>query len=128
MILALCLQTLCPVPQFSGSLTRNDSDCWDEIEWYDLRPKPTWEELVAAWPSAELEVKKIRESDWVPTELAWVAEQLERHEDGGPDLIATPDEMREYRRAIKDWKNHPDFPEMLKRPERPHNSATLRLE
>lgn len=127
MILALALAKTCPAPQFSGSLTRNDLDCWKEVEWYDFRPKPTWEELCAAWPLAEKELRASQESDWIPIELAWVAEQLERHEDGEPDLISTPELLREYRREVKAWKTHPDFPEMSKRPPRPHNSTTQLL-
>lgn len=127
MILAACLTLVCPAPKFSGSLTNNDSDCWDSVDWYDSRPKPTWEELCAVWPQVEKQMKAAVEADWVPGELAWVAEQLERHEDGESDLISTPELLREYRKAVKSWKDHPDFPEMSKRPERPHNSQTLRL-
>lgn len=127
MILSACLSLLCPTPQFSGSLTNNDPDCWDSVEWYDSRPKPTWAELVSVWPQVQRELKTRAESEWVPDELAWVAEQLERHEDGEPDLISTPELLREYRRAVKAWKTHPDFPEMSKRPPRPHNSTTQPL-
>lgn len=127
MILASCLEKLVPAPKMSGSLTRNDEVAWDDVVWEDSRPKPTWGELVAIWPEVERDRKAFAEADWVPGELAWVAEQLERHEDGEPDLISTPELLREYRRAVKTWKNHPDFPEMSKRPERPHNSQTQRL-
>lgn len=127
MILAECLNLLCPTPQFSGSLTQNDEGCWEEVLWFDSRPKPTWVQLCEIWPEAERRVKAQIEADWVPGELAWVAEQLERHEDREPDLISTPELLREYRRAVKSWKDHPDFPEMSKRPERPHNSQTQRL-
>lgn len=127
MILASCVDRLVPSPKMSGSLTRNDEIAWEEVVWDDPRPKPTWEELVAVWPQVEKEIQARIEADWVPVELAWVAEQLERHEDGEDDLISTPELLREYRRAVKSWKNHPDFPEMSKRPERPHNSQTQRL-
>lgn len=49
MDIALALESLVPAVQYGGSLTANIREAYNALRWEDERPKPTWEEIEAAW-------------------------------------------------------------------------------
>jgi hypothetical protein len=56
MDIAACVEKLCPNPQFKGSATIPDRADWEGREWIDARPRPSWIELQAIWPTVEQEI------------------------------------------------------------------------
>lgn len=49
MDVALGIEALVPAAQYYGSTTANTEECFDLLDWFDERPKPTWDETVAAY-------------------------------------------------------------------------------
>ncbi|MDU9022181.1 tail fiber assembly protein [Pseudomonas corrugata] len=49
MDVAFAIERLLYAAQYFGSLTANTRKAFDDLTWNDERPKPTWEELEAAW-------------------------------------------------------------------------------
>ncbi len=47
------LQYLLSAPQFGGCIEENQEEEYDALRWEDERPKPSWAEIVAAWPAAQ---------------------------------------------------------------------------
>lgn len=48
MDLALAIDALVPAAEYGGSTTGNDRGGFDALDWKDRRPKPSWDEIVAA--------------------------------------------------------------------------------
>ncbi|MBN8995933.1 MAG: hypothetical protein J0H94_11970 [Rhizobiales bacterium] len=48
MDLAIAIEALVPAAQYGGSTTANDQAAFDALDWIDERPRPTWDQLVAA--------------------------------------------------------------------------------
>lgn len=44
--------------EFGGSVTANTQEAWDAVDWEDSRPKPTWDQLCAAYPAYLSEQQK----------------------------------------------------------------------
>lgn len=65
-----------PEPQFFGRLMSRDD--YDNIEWVDARPKPTWDELVAA----NAEAVAAKEAETLAAETEVVAENAMRTKHG----------------------------------------------
>lgn len=53
MDVAWTLQVLLPGPKYLGSCLDNQQASYDALLWQDERTKPTWAELLAAWPAAQ---------------------------------------------------------------------------
>jgi hypothetical protein len=49
MDVALGIEALIPAAQYYGSTTANTEKCFDELDWLDQRPKPTWAAVVEAY-------------------------------------------------------------------------------
>jgi len=58
MDVALVLARLVPAAQYGGCLTGNTRKEFEALRWEDPRPKPVWDDLVAAWPVIEAEIEK----------------------------------------------------------------------
>ncbi len=58
MDVALALDELVPAACRGGSLTDNTREQYDALRWEDDRPKPTWEQLVAAWEARQPEIER----------------------------------------------------------------------
>lgn len=52
MDVALAIELIHDKAQWGGSVTDNTQESFENIRWEDERPKPTWEELKAAWAAA----------------------------------------------------------------------------
>jgi hypothetical protein len=46
---ALGIQALLPAPEYFGSVTANTKECFDNLNWQDARPKPTWKQVQDAY-------------------------------------------------------------------------------
>ncbi|MEW6775043.1 MAG: hypothetical protein AB1405_01995 [Bdellovibrionota bacterium] len=66
MDVAFCLAFLRPAPQYFGCLDPgtiasefggDPRAAYEKIRWHDPRPKPTWEEIEAAWPEAQKQIE-----------------------------------------------------------------------
>jgi|LakMenEpi03Aug12_release.lakeMendotaPanAssembly.Ray.scaffolds.fasta_scaffold2985817_1 hypothetical protein len=42
MDVALTIEVLVPSAEYGGSTTANTKECFDALDWYDTRKKPTW--------------------------------------------------------------------------------------
>lgn len=54
MDVALSLESLIPAAAYHGSLTGNDRASYEALEWLDVRPKPTWEDIEGASVRAQI--------------------------------------------------------------------------
>jgi hypothetical protein len=50
---ALSIEALLPGAQYFGSLTENNKESFDDLNWQDSRPKPTWKQIQDAWVTLE---------------------------------------------------------------------------
>jgi hypothetical protein len=48
---ALAIEALLPAAEYFGSTTANTKECFDDLNWLDERPKPTWKQLEDAYDS-----------------------------------------------------------------------------
>lgn len=64
MDISLVLNKICPKAEYFGSLTDNTYGAYRKLDWRDERPKPSWEEIKAAWldikPEVLAELKKVK--------------------------------------------------------------------
>jgi hypothetical protein len=58
---ALAIEALLPAAEYFGSTTDNTKKCFDDLNWLDERPKPTWKQVQDAW--VDLEPKLIAEAE-----------------------------------------------------------------
>ena len=49
MDVALGIEALLPSAEYFGSTTPNTKKCFDDLNWLDARPKPTWAAVQAAY-------------------------------------------------------------------------------
>lgn len=54
---ALGIQALVPAAEYFGSVTANTKECFDNLNWQDARPKPTWQEVQDAYNALPEEIK-----------------------------------------------------------------------
>jgi hypothetical protein len=54
---ALGIEALVPTAEYFGSTTANTKECFDNLNWLDTRPKPTWEQVQDAYNALPEEVK-----------------------------------------------------------------------
>jgi hypothetical protein len=54
---ALGIQALLPAPEYFGSVTANTKECFDNLNWQDARPKPTWKEVQDAYDALPDSIK-----------------------------------------------------------------------
>ena len=59
MDIALGIEALLPAAEYFGSTTANDKNCFDDLDWQDSRPKPTWKQVQDAYATviAKIEAK-----------------------------------------------------------------------
>jgi hypothetical protein len=57
MDVALGIEVLLSAAQYFGSTTANTKECFDELEWKDERPKPSWIEIQQAYDTLPDEIK-----------------------------------------------------------------------
>jgi hypothetical protein len=54
---ALGIQALLPAAEYFGSVTANTKECFDNLNWKDARPKPTWKQVQDAYDALPEEIK-----------------------------------------------------------------------
>jgi len=54
---ALGIEALLPAAEYFGSTVANTKQCFDDLNWLDARPKPTWAAVQAAYDALPDEVK-----------------------------------------------------------------------
>ena len=54
---ALGIEALLPAAEYFGSTTANTKACFDELNWQDARPKPTWKQVQDAYNALPDEIK-----------------------------------------------------------------------
>ena len=57
MDIALAIEALLPAAEYYGSTTANNKDCFDNLDWQDSRPKPTWEQVQNGYVQAQAEAE-----------------------------------------------------------------------
>jgi hypothetical protein len=57
MDIALGIEALLPAAEYFGSTTENTKECFDNLNWKDARPKPTWKEVQDAYNALPEEIK-----------------------------------------------------------------------
>ena len=57
MDVALVLDKLIPTAQYSGSLTANTQEAYENLFWEDERAKPSWEDIENAWITVAKSIK-----------------------------------------------------------------------
>ena len=57
MDIALGIEALLPAAEYFGSTTENTKECFDNLNWQDARPKPTWKEVQDAYNALPEEIK-----------------------------------------------------------------------
>ena len=57
MDVALGIEALLPAAKYFGSTTANDQDCFDNLNWHDNRPKPTFNQIQNAYQALPDEIK-----------------------------------------------------------------------
>lgn len=61
------------------------------------------------------------EEQWVALELDRTRYELEKVQDSDPRARGTVSQWREYRKALRSWPEHNDFPDASSRPASPDN-------
>ena len=54
---ALGIEALVPAAEYFGSTTANTKECFDNLNWLDLRKKPTWKQIQDAYEALPEEIK-----------------------------------------------------------------------
>ncbi len=57
MDIALGIEALLPAAEYFGSTTANDKECFDNLNWQDARPKPTWKQVQDAYDALPESIK-----------------------------------------------------------------------
>jgi hypothetical protein len=65
MDVALGIEALLPAAEYFGSTTENTKKCFDDLNWLDERPKPTWKQVQDAFATV-----KIKESTQAADKVA----------------------------------------------------------
>jgi hypothetical protein len=55
--IALGIEALLPAAEYFGSTTANTKECFDDLNWLDQRPKPTWAAIQAAYDALPEEIR-----------------------------------------------------------------------
>jgi hypothetical protein len=63
MDVALGIEALLPAAEYFGSTTANTKACFDELNWQDERPKPTWKQIQDAYVALPDEIKNSKFSN-----------------------------------------------------------------
>lgn len=74
MDIALAIEALLPAAEYYGSTTANDKDCFDNLDWQDSRPKPTWKQLQDVWVT--LEPKIVADAEAKATQRQAILDRL----------------------------------------------------
>ena len=89
MDIRLTIHELVPSAQYGGGVSENTREEFESLVWEDSRPKPTWEDLVAAYPAvnrkysalrviqsleAQITIRRIREA-MLGVDGGWLAQQ-----------------------------------------------------
>lgn len=62
---------------------------------------------------------KARELVWLEIELRRAGQELDKVQDSDPSSVGTVTEWRGYRKALRIWPDHPEFPKTEFRPKSP---------
>jgi len=54
---ALAIEAILPAAEYFGTTIENTKKCYDDLNWQDSRPKPTWKKLEDVWVILEPELK-----------------------------------------------------------------------
>lgn len=91
-------------------------DDYDSLVWMDESPKPTKQEIEAAWDEVEFDIaakeirhlrdRKLNETDWVVVKYSELGE-------------AIPDDWKNYRQALRDISEQSGFPNDIDWPAHP---------
>jgi hypothetical protein len=54
---ALGIEALLPAAEYFGSTTDNTKKSFDDLNWLDARPKPTWKQVQDAYAALPEEIK-----------------------------------------------------------------------
>jgi hypothetical protein len=57
MDVALGIESLIPSAEYFGSITDNTKESFDNLNWLDERPKPTWKQVQDAYNTLPEEIK-----------------------------------------------------------------------
>jgi hypothetical protein len=57
MDIALGIEALLPAAEYFGSTNANTKECFDDLNWQDARPKPTWKQVQDAYDALPEEIK-----------------------------------------------------------------------
>lgn len=88
------------------------------IEMKSERPAGDWHAKIdGKWHAGDPD----KEIQFIESEGLFIVEQLLMHEDGDEGAIATAQEWREYRKALRrwNWSDNAHFPDPQYRPKRP---------
>ena len=74
------------------------------------------EEVVQYTAKNRVDISSIQERLWRDAELARADIELNKVQDSDPKAVGTVAGWREYRKALRAWPEHKDFPNKEKRP------------
>jgi len=57
MDVALGIEALLEKAEYFGSTTANTQECYDALNWLDVRPKPTWKQVCDAYDALPENIK-----------------------------------------------------------------------
>lgn len=52
--IAMAIEHIYYAAQYYGSLTANTKEAYDNLNWLDERPKPSWQDILGAWAEMQL--------------------------------------------------------------------------
>lgn len=67
-------------------------------------------------PEVDLEFLTSQENAWIKKELSFASNELEKVQDSDPKAVGTVSQWRDYRKALRAWPEHEDFPNKESRP------------
>lgn len=67
-------------------------------------------------PEVDLEFLIAQENAWIKGELGFASNELEKVQDSDPKAAGTVSQWRDYRKALRSWSEHKDFPNKESRP------------
>lgn len=65
------------------------------------------------------EISIMQENAWIKEELTFAGNELDKVQDSDPKAFGTVSQWREYRKLLRAWSEHKDFPNKESRPVSP---------
>jgi hypothetical protein len=98
----------------------------EDFNVYGLQTPPegktrSFVEGALCWVEYEYSIEQVKQAEslWVETEINRVRDELEKVQDSDSKAFGSVSDWRSYRKALRSWQEHKDFPNKEFRPKAP---------